>query len=257
MNIQVTIIKIEGYGPWTLVLGSDREAKLQMLQAKIYHDLQYLFSKYNCLVFFNRFDEYFVITNTLSLEDHVSVIKEISIKHPSLCISFSIGNGKTPLDANIQAYQAKKNGKILVKKFQIYGEINNLLETSSFNDKKVKILHIDINDSSGFGNHLSPYETTIKVMKSYVLLMDKFLEKDSLTFFLGGDNFMIIAADLLEKDEISTLLNRISYELDIKFNCGIGFGRNSRDSAKNATEALDFIRKLRKKGQSIPIYEIK
>lgn len=239
MNIQITIIKIEGYGPWTLVLGSDREAKLQMLQAQIYHDLQYLFSKYNCLVFFNRFDEYFVITNTLSLEDHVSVIKEISIKHPNLCISFTIGNGKTPLDANIQAYQARKNEKFLVKKFQIYGEINNLSVSSSLTDKKIKILHIDINDSSGFGNHLSPYESTITVMKSYVLLMDKFLKKNSLTFFLGGDNFMIIA-DLIEKDEISDLLNSISDELDIKFNCGIGFGRTSRESAKNATEALDF-----------------
>jgi GTP cyclohydrolase IIa len=218
--------------------------------------LQYLFSKYNCLVFFNRFDEYFVITNTLSLEDHVSVIKEISIKHPNLCISFTIGNGKTPLDANIQAYQARKNEKFLVKKFQIYGEINNLSVSSSLTDKKVKILHIDINDSSGFGNHLSPYESTITVMKSYVLLMDKFLKKNSLTFFLGGDNFMIIA-DLIEKDEISDLLNSISDELDIKFNCGIGFGRTSRESAKNATEALDSIRKFRKKGQIIPIYEIK
>jgi GTP cyclohydrolase IIa len=256
MNIQITIIKIEGYGSWTLVLGSDREAKLQMLQAQIYHDLQYLFSKYNCLVFFNRFDEYFVITNTLSLEDHVSVIKEISIKHPNLCISFTIGNGKTPLDANIQAYQARKKEKFLVKKFQIYGEINNLSVSSSLTDKKVKILHIDINNSSGFGNHLSPYESTITVMKSYVLLMDKFLKKNSLTFFLGGDNFMIIA-DLIEKDEISDLLNSISDELDIKFNCGIGFGRTSRESAKNATEALDSIRKFRKKGQIIPIYEIK
>jgi len=218
--------------------------------------LQLLFSKYNCLVFFNRFDEYFVITNTLSLEDHVSVIKEISIKHPNLCISFTIGNGKTPLDANIQAYQARKNEKFLDKKFQIYGEINNLSVSSSLTDKKVKILHIDINDSSGFGNHLSPYESTITVMKSYVLLMDKFLKKNSLTFFLGGDNFMIVA-DLIEKDEISDLLNSISDELDIKFNCGIGFGRTSRESAKNATEALDSIRKFRKKGQIIPIYEIK
>lgn len=257
MNIQVTIIKIEGYGPWTLVLGSDREAKLQMLQAKIYHDLQYLFSKYNCLVFFNRFDEYFVITNTLTLPDHISIIKEISLKHPELCISFTIGNGKTPLDANIDAYQARKNGKFLDKEFQIYGEINNLSDiSSSLNDKKIKTLHIDINGSSSIGNHVSPYETTVKVMKSYILLMDKFLKKNSLTFFLGGDNFMIIA-DLIEKDEISYLLNSISDELDIKFNCGIGFGNTSRESAKNATEALDLIRKLRKKGQIIPIYEIK
>jgi GTP cyclohydrolase IIa len=86
--------------------------------------------------------------------------------------------------------------------------------------------------------------------------MDKFLKKNSLTFFLGGDNFMIIA-DLIEKDELSDLLNSISDELDIKFNCGIGFGRTSRESAKNATEALDSIRKFRKKGQIIPIYEIK
>jgi GTP cyclohydrolase IIa len=257
MNIQLTIIKIEGYGPWTLTLGSDREAELQMLQAKIYHDLQNLFSKYNCLVFFNRFDEYFVITNTLTLQNHISIIKEISLKHPELCISFTIGNGKTPLDANIDAYQARKNGKFLDKKFRIYGDIYNLSDaSSSLNDKKIKILHIDINGLSDIGNHNSPYETTVKVMKSYVLLMDKFLKKNSLTFFLGGDNFMIIA-DSIEKDEISYLLNTISDELDIKFNCGIGFGKTSKESAKNATEALDSIRILRKKGQIIPIYEIK
>ncbi|HET8794559.1 MAG TPA: GTP cyclohydrolase IIa, partial [Nitrososphaeraceae archaeon] len=43
MKIQLTIIKIEGYGTWTLTLGSDREAELQMLQSEIYHDLQKLF----------------------------------------------------------------------------------------------------------------------------------------------------------------------------------------------------------------------
>ena len=32
--IQLTIIKITGYGPWTLTLGSDREHELQMLQSK-------------------------------------------------------------------------------------------------------------------------------------------------------------------------------------------------------------------------------
>src|SRR5215212_1796592 len=135
MSIQLTIIKIEGYGPWTLTLGSDREAELQMLQAEIYPYFQNLFLKYNCLVFFNRFDEYFVITNTLTLQNHVSIIKEISLKHPELCISFTIGNGKTPLDANIHAYKARKNGKFLDKEFQIYGEVNNILENSSLNDK--------------------------------------------------------------------------------------------------------------------------
>jgi GTP cyclohydrolase IIa len=40
MTIQITIIRIEGYGQWTLKLGSDREAQLQIFQAKLYSDLQ-------------------------------------------------------------------------------------------------------------------------------------------------------------------------------------------------------------------------
>ena len=36
--IQLTILKITGYGPWTLTLGSDREHELQMLQSKLYNN---------------------------------------------------------------------------------------------------------------------------------------------------------------------------------------------------------------------------
>ena len=80
MTIQISIIKIISYGPWTLTLGVDREAYLQMLQAQIYHDLQKFFSDKNSLVFFNRFDEYFALTNQLSVEDHIDILKEFSKK---------------------------------------------------------------------------------------------------------------------------------------------------------------------------------
>ena len=59
--IQLSIMKITGYGPWTLTLGSDREHELQMLQASLYKQLQQLFSEKNCLVFLNRADEFFVV----------------------------------------------------------------------------------------------------------------------------------------------------------------------------------------------------
>ena len=52
--IQITIIKITGYGPWTLTLGSDREHEIQMLQASLYLQIQKLFSEKNGLVFSNR-----------------------------------------------------------------------------------------------------------------------------------------------------------------------------------------------------------
>ncbi len=43
--IQLSILKIDGYGPWTLTLGSDREHELQILQASLYVELQKEFSK--------------------------------------------------------------------------------------------------------------------------------------------------------------------------------------------------------------------
>ena len=67
--IQLSILKISEYGPWTLTLGSDREHELQMLQASLYKEVQKLFSEKNCLVFLNRADEFFVVSKeTLQLK---------------------------------------------------------------------------------------------------------------------------------------------------------------------------------------------
>ena len=75
--VQLTIIKINNYGPWTLTLGYDREHELQMIQASLYKEIQKLFSEKNCLAFLNRADEIFVITNGLSLDDHISIQKKL------------------------------------------------------------------------------------------------------------------------------------------------------------------------------------
>src|SRR2546426_367149 len=106
--IQLTIIRIEGYGPWTVTLGSDRETHLQMLQAKIYHDVQRLFSENNCIVFFNRFDEYFAITNGLDALDHKEIQHNLAELYDDLKMSMAIGAGKTAFEANLSAYSAKK-----------------------------------------------------------------------------------------------------------------------------------------------------
>ena len=57
--VQLTILTIEGYGPWTHTLGNDREHKLQMYQASLYESIQNMFSVRGGLAFSNRFDEFF------------------------------------------------------------------------------------------------------------------------------------------------------------------------------------------------------
>lgn len=246
--IQLTIIRIEGYGQWTLTLGSDREAQLQMLQAKIYHDVQRLFSQRDSIVFFNRFDEYFAITNGLDADDHRHIQHELTKLYNNMLISMTIGVGKTAFEANLDAYRTRKEGRTLDSNARIFGSLQHHADVA-------QIMHIDIDSSTKVGNWLSPYELTALVMKIYSTLAEEFLKHNSLAFFLGGDNVMVISNGMT-KEQADEVLKKVTAGNGIKLNCGIGIGKTGRRAAEAATKALDTIRDLREEGKIQTIYEI-
>lgn len=246
--IQLTIIRIEGYGQWTLTLGSDREAQLQMLQARIYHDVQRLFSEKDSIVFFNRFDEYFAITNGLGVDDHLHIQHELTKLYDNMLMSMTIGAGKTAFEANLNAYRTRKEGRMLDGNSRIFGSVQPQADVA-------QIMHIDIDSSAKVGNWLSPYELTALVMKIYSRLAEEFLKHDSLAFFLGGDNVMVISNGM-SKEQADVVLKKVTAGNDIKLNCGIGIGKTGRRAAEAATKALDTIRDLREEGKIQTIYEI-
>jgi GTP cyclohydrolase IIa len=259
LTIQITIIRIEGYGPWTLTLGNDREGVLQMLQARIYYDIQRLFSERECIVFANRFDEYFAITNGLSIEDHIIIQKELEKLYDNLKISMTIGNGKTSFEANVNAFKARSTEKVLDKTTRIFGMTAPSLAFSHSDLNSVyefaQIMHIDIDGSTNVSFMLSPYEITHLISKIYVNLSEEFLKKQSMTFFIGGDNFMVISNETTKQDA-EKIIKIATKSINIKLNCGIGIGRTGRKAAEAATRALDTIRVLRKQGKIQSFYEI-
>lgn len=246
--IQLTIIRIEGYGPWTVTLGSDREAQLQMLQARIYHDVQRLFSERDSIVFFNRFDEYFAITNGLDADDHLHIQHELTKLYDNMLMSMTIGAGKTAFEANLNAYRTRKEERMLDGNSRIFGSVQPQADVA-------QIMHIDIDSSAKVGNWLSPYELTALVMKIYSRLAEEFLKHNSLAFFLGGDNVMVISNGMA-KEQADVVLKKVTAGNDIKLNCGIGIGKTGRRAAEAATKALDTIRDLREEGKIQTIYEI-
>jgi GTP cyclohydrolase IIa len=263
LTIQITIVRLEGYGPWTLGLGSDREAALQMLQARIYHDIQRLFSEVDCLVYANRFDEYFAISNGLSIENHFMIQQELEKLYDSLSLSMAIGSGQTPFEANVSAYNARKGSMFLDKSSMIFGKSthpsspwNQRRNNNNNHDNFVQIMHLDVNDSTDLSSRLSPYEVTILVSKVHLELSQQFLKKGAMTFFLGGDNFMVISNGT-SKEDAKKIIKTVSRDTRVKLNCGIGIGRTGRKAAEAATRALDTIRALRKVGKSLSFYEIK
>ena len=247
--IQLSILKITEYGPWTLTLGSDREHELQMLQASLYKQVQKLFSAKNCLVFLNKSDEFFVVSNGLSLEDHIEIQKSVKESF-EVSLTISIGYGESPFDANLKAYDGKQNGVILNEEHSIYGFIDNSLE---FN---VSIMHLDVDDLKSKRKDNSPYEISLKVFELYSKIGRYFIEKNSLSFFLGGDNYMVIASDDA-KNSVQNFIDMIKNNEQISLNCGIGNAKTSRDAAKLATKSLDTIREIRDSGKQKPdVYEL-
>ena len=248
--LQLTILKITAYGPWTLTLGSDREHELQMLQASLYQKTQALFSKKNGLVFPNRSDEFFAVTNKISLDDHIEIQKELESKF-EIKLSMSIGSGISPFDANVLANNDKKSKKFLNEKYSIFGSMNGKAE------QNVTIMHLDVDGLTKKRQIISPYEISSLMFKLYSKMSEFFLEKKSLTFFMGGDNFMVIS-NSNHKENAQKFINNTKQEMDLFLNCGIGSGVTARDAAKLATQSLDTIREIRDSGKEKPeVYELK
>ena len=247
--IQLSILKITEYGPWTLTLGSDREHELQMLQASLYKQVQQLFSAKNCLVFLNKSDEFFVVSNGLTLDDHIEIQKSLKELF-KVTLTISIGFGNTPFEANLKAYDGKQNNIILNQEHNIFGFID---DKSEFN---VSIMHLDIDDLKSKRKDNSPYEISLKIFELYSKIAKYFIEKNSLTFFIGGDNYMIVASNDA-KNSIQNFIDMIKNNDKITLNCGIGNAQTSRDAVKLATKSLDTIREIRDSGKPKPdVYEL-
>lgn len=263
MTCQITVIKLEGYGAWTLSLGSDREYILQILQSKMYAGIQEYFSIKNGLVFSNRFDEFIAITNQISLQEHKEIYDKISQKDERINISMTLGVGDTPLKADKRINSIKKDSRNSIfpniygiKEIEI-GQGNHRPHgwKNDHSEHDVKILHIDVDSSKSISEHLSTYEITNLVVNLYSTISNSFLKEDSLTFFLGGDNFMVIARNNIDIKRITEIIDLLTNSTGIKLNCGVGNGNNARMAAAKATKSLDTIRDYRRNGKIINVYE--
>ena len=238
--IQMTLIQIDNYGPWTVTPRPRTESDLQILQAELFADVQRLIAAKKGLVFFTRFDNLLAVTNGLNEEDHMRIQRSIRNRYP-ITISMGVGAAETAHEAQRLATIAlqKEGGAQSSGRKEILA-INNLIEDPE--DSFVQAAHIDINSVTETLTDIeSAFDTSFMVNKAQHYLMTKLREKGALLFFIGGDNFMSPCNGLSE-DDITQILKEIYDEIGIGLKAGIGRTDNMEDAAYMADIGLEIIR---------------
>lgn len=237
-KIQVSIAQLDNYGPWTVTPESKPEAYLQMLQTRLFADLEEEFFDRGGLAFLTRFDNTLVVSNGVPLEDHRAIQKRIREDYP-VTLTFGVGVGETAYKAQKQASQAIQNLGSSQSEYRREGLGG---DTVSFpDDSLVQIAHIDINHATGLTDIEPIYDTHHLIQMVYLSLSELFSENNSLVFYTGGDNFMA-PCNGLKKDEILDLISRVEDDLEIGLKAGVGRGSKASQAAHLASEGLHDIR---------------
>ncbi len=237
--IQMTLIQIDNYGPWTVTPNPRSESDLQILQAELYADIQRQFAMKKGLVFFTRFDNMLAVTNGINAEDHRRIQRSIRNRYP-ITISMGVGTAKTPYEAQKIASEVlqTKGGAQSEDRKEILAIDSLVDEENSF----VQIAHIDINGVTESLTDIIPaFDTNFLVNKAQHYLMTKLIDKGALLFFIGGDNFMSPCNNLKAK-ELLEIFEEIDDEIEIALKAGVGKGTNAEDAAYMADLGLEEIR---------------
>ena len=241
-NTQVTLIQIDNYGPWTVTPEPRREVDLQTLQSRLYADLSQLFGNREGYVFFTRFDNMVAVTNGLDSDAHALIQESIGNRYP-VSISLSIATDPSPASAlgtatnQLQdAGSAQDRGRTEILR-------GDPIPETERGEDDVQIAHFDVNDATGkYTDQLNEFDSFINIEQGYAELMQYMRRAhDSLSFFVGGDN-IIVVCDAVDESGYFDAIEHVREAVDIELKVGVGTDRTAQAAGMAAKHALEICR---------------
>jgi len=238
-KIQLTLVQIDNYGPWTITPEPRAEAELQTLQAELFAELERQFAYHKGLAFQTRFDNMLAITNGISLDEHRAIQKAVNEKFP-VTVSMSVGTARTPYEAQVQAtvtLQHAGSSRSAERSGALVGVCVN-----SPDEDWVELAHMDVNHSALFTDSKPIYDTHLFLQRTYLSLMSALIRRNALVFYTGGDNFMV-PSNGLNLSELTSVFSEVKREVGVDLKAGVGGARTAEIAARLASEGLHEIRK--------------
>jgi len=241
--IQLTLIQIDNYGPWTTDPAPRREADLQILQASIYRDLQQQFSAKKALVFPMRCDNMMAATNGMGEEDHRRIVDSINRRYP-VTISMAVATAKTAMEAQREATVALAKAGSTKQQGR-----KGILKMAGTSTDKVQMAHFDINNIT-LHTDTDVYNSYLKVIETHVELVRQLSAKNALLFFMAGDNFISVCNGL-SKEDLEEAMENVEKKVGITLKAGVGTADTTERAVHLASMGLKEIRKGVAKGRIV------
>ncbi|PSP29235.1 GTP cyclohydrolase IIa [Halobacteriales archaeon QH_2_65_14] len=238
-NTQVTHIQIDNYGPWTVTPEPRREVDLQTLQSRLYADLSQLFGNRGGYVFFSRFDNMVAVSNGIDMDTHALVQESVSNRYP-VTMSLGVATGRTPVSALGTATEQLQEAGSAQDKDRREILRGRAIDDQFRTDEDVQIAHFDVDDATEkYTDRLNEFDTFIHIEQGYAELMQYMRRAhDSLSFFVGGDNIIVVCPDLGE-EAYHDAVEHVRGTVDVQLKVGVGRGRSASDAGMAAKHALE------------------
>ncbi|MDJ1433496.1 GTP cyclohydrolase III [Halostagnicola sp. A-GB9-2] len=241
-NTQVTLIQIDNYGPWTVTPEPRREADLQTMQSRLYADISQFVGNHGGYTFFTRFDNMIAVTNGLSLEDHAVLQESVGNRYP-VTLSLGVATGTSPVQALADATELVQDAGSAQDKHRREILDGRVVEADHGASNDVQIAHFDVVDATGeYTDELNAYDTFIEIEQGYAALMRHMRHShESLSFFVGGDNIIVVCPNLEEAD-YREAIEHVAEAVDVELQVGVGRGADAHNAGMAAKHALETCR---------------
>ncbi|MFC6721684.1 GTP cyclohydrolase IIa [Halovenus amylolytica] len=236
-DIQLTLLQLDNYGPWTVTPSPRRETDLQSLQARLYADFADFVGREDGYAFFDRFDNIIGVTNGIDGKAHERFQERVRNQYP-ITASMSVGVGETPIDALGTATQKLQEAGSAQDPSRT--EILAIDETIGHTDGDLTIAHFDIVDVTGtLTDTQNAAKTTLTVQRTALELAEYMqTEHDSIARFVGGDN-MIAVCPTLDRDTFDTARDVVGERAGVELQVGVGRGTTAHGAGYRAKLALE------------------
>jgi len=238
-TIQMSLVQLDDYGPWTVTPAPRRETDLQALQARLFADLADFLGGRGGYVFYGRFDNMIGVTNGIDPATHEQFQERVRNRYP-VTASVGIGRGPTPVAALGEAsdvLQAAGSAQDPDRR-EVFGVAGDATGSES-----VTIAHFDVVDATGtYTDDRNAIDAHLAVQRATTELSTYLRsEHDAVTQFVGGDN-VIAACPPLARSAFDEALDHVAETIGVTLQVGTGRGRTAHDAGQQAKHALETCR---------------